>query len=496
MPLKPPLKHHYLNGQWQPGVGEEFTSLNPATGERLWSACIATKEEIQQAYESACRAQVGWSAHSVEERYRYLEAFTWQVQKKRDHLAYCIACENGKPLWEAYTEVDAVINKLSLTQKAHQQRQQKILAPATAAGQAYVRYKPQGVVAVLGAFNFPAHLSNGHIMPALLAGNTVLYKPSELTPWVAAEIMQCWHAAGLPQGVLQCLWGDHTSGQYLLNHPLNGVYFTGSYPTGKAIHAHFGGRPEVILALEMGGNNPLIVDNVHNLPAAVTLTVLSTVLSTGQRCTCARRVFIPKTRQGDDFINQLLYAYQHVRIGAHTHRPEPFMGPLIRASHAQKALQNQEKLLACGGKALLPMALLPEGNTFLSPGILDMTHAHGVPDEEYFAPFIQVIRYEDFNEALEGANQTQYGLTAGLISDDPVQYSLFYQRMRAGMLYWNAPLTGASGTLPFGGSGHSGNHRPSGFFAIDYCAYPVSGLEQAHLRLPATLPPGFTENTP
>ena len=454
-----------------------ITSINPATGEIIWETQAATQQSIHQAVLRAHDAFIPWSRRPLEERARYLQSFAAAVESQRDALAVMIARETGKPLWEALTEVSAVIGKIAISLQSYQERQATQIKQTTD-GQTALRFKPHGVVVVLGAFNFPAHLSNGHIVPALLAGNTVLYKPSELTPAVADLIMQCWQAAKLPSGVLQCVQGDAKVGQHLLSSDIQGVFFTGSYQVGKTIHAQFAGRPEVILALEMGGNNPLIIDEVDDIEEAIDITIRSAFITAGQRCTCARRIFIPDSEWGNDFLQQLINSTQALKVGAYTERPEPFMGPVIRYEHALKHLASQDKLIKLGGKSLLTMTLLHENTGLLSPGIIDVTDLHELPDEEIFAPFAQIIRYATFDEALERANQTHYGLAAGLISDNHAYYQRFYETIHAGLINWNKPTTGASSQLPFGGIGYSGNHRPSAYFAADYCAYPVACQEK------------------
>lgn len=384
----------------------------------------------------------------------------------------------------------AVIGKINLSIQAYQERtgaKQSVTAEANAC----LRFKPHGVVVVLGAFNFPAHLSNGHIVPALLAGNTLLYKPSEQTPAVAELIMQCWHDSGIPAGVINCIQGDAVSGKTLLSQDIQGVYFTGSYPTGLRIHQQFSDRPEVILALEMGGNNPLVIDAVSDLNAAVYQTLLSTLITSGQRCTCARRVIIPNTNQGDEFLTRFIKACQSVKTGPFDTQPEPFMGPVISHVQALKHLHAQKVLREAGGESLLTMNLLAEYTGLLSPGIMDMTRVKNPADEEIFAPFVQIHRYNTFDEAIELANRTRYGLAAGLLSDKEEHYQQFYQKVRAGLINWNRPTTGAASSLPFGGVGWSGNHRPSAYFAADYCSYPIASMEQPILSAPAQLVPGI-----
>ena len=483
-------KGQYIQGGWVKSNGGTLESINPADGTLLWQGYTATEQEIAAANRTAHQALSSWSLLRFEERAQFAKKFADQIEKNRAQLAQLISLETGKPLWESLTEVTAVVAKINLSIQAYQERTWTKETPSAEANNC-LRFKPQGVVVVLGAFNFPAHLSNGHIVPALLAGNTVLYKPSEQTPAVAELIMQCWHDSGIPSGVISCLQGDATCGTFLLSQDIQGVYFTGSYPTGLRIHQQFSSRPEVILALEMGGNNPLVIDEVSDLNAAVYQTILSTLITSGQRCTCARRVMIPNSHQGDEFLERFIKACALVKIGPYDNQPEPFMGPVISHAQALKHLDAQNKLIESGGESLLTMKLLTEYTGLLSPGIIDMTLVNNPPDEEIFAPFVQIYRYDDFDQALTLANQTRYGLSAGLLSDKEERYQQFYRTIRAGLINWNRPTTGAASSLPFGGVGLSGNHRPSAFFAADYCSYPVASMEQPLLTSPAQLLPGI-----
>lgn len=483
-------KGHYIHGNWVKGKGTTLESINPAYGTLLWTGSNATEAEVHEAHTAAQNALGAWSNTTFEQRAQLCKSFAQQVEKNQEALAILIAQEMGKPLWEAKTEISAVIGKINLSIQAYQERTGSKETPGVEANTC-LRFKPHGVVVVLGAFNFPAHLSNGHIVPALLAGNTVIYKPSEQTPAVAELIMTCWQNSGIPAGVINCLQGDVATGKHLLAQDIQGVYFTGSYPTGLRIHQQFSNRPEVILALEMGGNNPLVIDAVQDINAAVYNTVLSTMLTSGQRCTCARRVMVPNTAQGDEFITRFTKACATLKVGAYDQQPEPFMGPVVSHLQALKHLHAQKQLLALGGESLLPMTLLTEYTGLLSPGIVDMTRVANAPDEEIFAPFVQLYRYDHFDDAIALANATRYGLAAGLLSDSAANYQHFYQNVRAGLINWNRPTTGAASSLPFGGIGWSGNHRPSAYFAADYCSYPIASIEQSVLTTPATLLPGI-----
>lgn len=484
-------KGQYINGEWIKGRGTIFESKNPAYGNTIWQGSTATDDEIIMASQAARQALPPWSATSFDERAHITQQFAKLVEQKRNELALIISKETGKPLWESYTEVNSVVGKINISLQAYHERTWPKYTD-TPEARACLRFKPHGVVAVLGAFNFPAHLSNGHIIPALLAGNSILYKPSEQAPAVAEFIMECWHQSGIPAGVINCLQGGADVGKTLLSQPINGVYFTGSYHTGLKIHQFFSGKPQVILALEMGGNNPLIIDKIKDLDAAIYMTILSTLMTSGQRCTCARRVIIPNTSKGDEFIKRFLSCCQSLVIAPYDQHPESFMGPVISYDQALNTLDIQDKLTQLGGELLLKSTLIKENTGLISPGVIDMTSVKNAPDQEIFAPFIQIYRSDDFDHAIELANQTQYGLAAGLLSENPDHYQQFYHSIQAGLINWNRPTTGASSNLPFGGVGLSGNHRPSAYFASDYCSYPIASMEHHEIGLPSQILPGIS----
>jgi succinylglutamic semialdehyde dehydrogenase len=488
-----PTGKHYIDGHWIEGSGAAFSSINPCNNQTIWHGHHATQAEVAAAFEAARHKTHTWGSLSLDTRIDYLEKFAACVQTQSEQLTTLISLETGKPYWEAATETTAVIQKVKLSIQAYHER----TTPHTTAissdkSTQSLRYKPHGVVAVLGAFNFPAHLSNGHIVPALLAGNTVVYKPSEYTPYVAECVMQCWHDSGLPEGVLNLVQGHAETAHALIDTPIHAVCFTGSYQTGVQIHQQLNSRPDVLLALEMGGNNPLIIDDkINNIPAAVYNTLLSAYLTTGQRCTAARRLMIPNTATGEQFLEALFIATKKLVIAGPDHETTPFMGPLIHPNQALKQINAAKNLITLGATPLLEMDAIETNSAFLSPGILDMTAVHHPPDEEIFGPLIQLYTYQDFSEALQLANNTKYGLSAGLFSNNQAHYELFYQTIRAGLINWNRPTTGASSSLPFGGIGQSGNHRPSAYFASDYAAYPIASIEAKTLDLPDTLLPGI-----
>lgn len=486
----------YINGLWSAATGPLFESHNPATGDLLWKGRAAQQQEIDAAVAAAQRAFDPWRLLPLAERIKHLTTFGAWLSERKEFMATTISQESGKPLWDALNEVNSMIGKIDISIAAYNDRCAE-KENTTGSSTQHTRFHPHGVLAVFGPFNFPGHLPNGHIVPALLAGNTIVFKPSEKTPLTALEVVKGWHAAGLPKGVLNMIQGGRETGSLLAHHPdLNGILFTGSWNTGKALSEILAPTPGKILALEMGGNNPLVVWDTADLDAAAYITIQSAYLSAGQRCTCARRLIIADNAAGEAFLQKLVEWIPRITIGPYTDSPEPFMGPVISAEAAQQLLRAQQELIDAGAKVIIAMKQLPQHDTFVSPALIDVTGIKKRVDIELFGPFLQVIRVKDFASALQEANNTAYGLSAGIVSDDEEKYRSFLQNVNAGVINWNAPTTGTSSAAPFGGLGKSGNNRPSAYFAADYCCYPISSMEHPKASLPPRLTPGISDGAP
>nr|WP_300312890.1 succinylglutamate-semialdehyde dehydrogenase [Halomonas sp.] len=486
-----PTQKILIDGQWQDGQGDVFSKTDPVSGETLWQGAAASAEQVTSAVAAARQAFSTWARTSQEQRQALVERFREVLETHREDLAASIAHETGKPLWEARTEVGAMIGKVALSIRAREERtgeRERDLGDS----HAVLRHRPHGVMAVFGPYNFPGHLPNGHIIPALLAGNTVVFKPSEQTPLTADLTLQCWLEAGLPDGVINLVQGAAEVGQALSADPgIDGLLFTGSAKIGGLLHRQFAGQMGKVLALELGGNNPLVVKDVPNEDAAVLTILQSAFLSGGQRCTCARRLMVPEGAGGDRLVASLTRAIERLRVAEPFSENAPFYGGLVSVAAADGLLAAQDDLESRGGKVLARMTRLKDGTSLLSPGLVDVTGIE-VPDEEHFGPLLKVYRYKSWDEALELANDTRYGLSAGLIGGERADWDDFLLRIRAGIVNWNRQTTGASGDAPFGGVGDSGNHRPSAFYAADYCAYPVASVESEDLNLPDKLPPGVS----
>ncbi len=481
----------WIAGQWVAGQGETLSSISPYDDQVIWQGKSATTEQVEQAITAARQALISWKNRPFAEREQIVLAFAEQVKANSEKIAEVIANETGKPLWETRTEAAAMAGKIAISIRAYHQRtgyQEREVA----GNNIVLRHRPLGVMAVFGPYNFPAHLPNGHIVPALLAGNTVVFKPSEQTPWTGELAMQLWQAAGLPDGVINLLQGAKDTGIALAQAKgIDGLLFTGSANTGHVLHRQFAGQPDKMLALEMGGNNPMVIsEHYGDVDATVYTIIQSAFISAGQRCTCARRLYLPEGEKGDVLLDKLVKATEQLVIDQPFAEPAPFMGPQISRAAAEFILTAQANLQALGGQSLLTAKALQAA--FVTPGIIDVTAINALPDEEYFGPLLQVIRYQTLPQAVELANDTRFGLSAGLVSTDDQEWRYFVDHIRAGIVNRNRQLTGASGDAPFGGPGASGNLRPSAFYAADYCAYPMASMEGAATELPETLSPGIT----
>ena len=458
---------------------DELISYEPATGAELARLPVGDVDAEVAAARSGWSA---WAAQPLVFRIETMRRFANVVRQRIDAFADLIARETGKPLWEARSEVEAVIGKVDISVNAYSERTAQRRLDTQVGSRIALRHKPHGILAVLGPYNFPAHLPNGHIVPALIAGNAVVFKPSEKTPAVGAFLVDCYHAAGVPKDCARLVIGGPDSGKALAGHrDIDGLLFTGSARTGIALNRQFAERPEKILALEMGGNNPIVVWDAPDLHMAAVLIIQSAFTTAGQRCTAARRLIVQSSLY-DQLIDTLSTMISRLIVGAPHDDPAPFLGPVIDNASADQLTESFLTLLMRGGRPIRHLERPHADRPFLVPALIDVTGMDDRPDVELFGPILQVIRVDDFDAAIMEANNTRYGLSASLISQTPKLYDRFWANIRAGIVNWNKPTNGASSAAPFGGIGWSGNHRPSAYYAADYCAYPVVSSEAESAR--------------
>ncbi|MAN12047.1 MAG: succinylglutamate-semialdehyde dehydrogenase [Sphingobium sp.] len=451
-----------------------LTSHEPATGDLLWQG---EPGDVEIEVAAARAAWPKWAAQPIAYRIETLRRFVNVVRREEDALTDLIARETGKPLWDARAEVTALMGKVDISVAAYSERTGQRRLEANLGARQSVRHKPHGVMAVLGPYNFPAHLPGGHIIPALLAGNAVVFKPSEKTPAVGEMLVRLLHEAGIPADAVRLLLGGADAGKALTAHPdVGGILFTGSAQTGIAINRQFAAQPSKILALEMGGNNPIVVWDTPEIGTAAAIVIQSAFLSSGQRCTAASRLIV-RDAIADTLIAEVKKLADRLIVDHPHASPAPYMGPVIDNQTADGLTESFLWLMSNGGRPIKHMVRSRPGLPFLSPAIIDVTAMKERPDVELFGPLLQVIRVREFGEAIAEANNSRYGLAASLIGGTPEQYNQFWSNVRAGLIHWNRPTNGAASNAPFGGVGISGNHRPSAYYAADYCAYPVVSAE-------------------
>jgi len=458
------------------GAHGELRSVSPADpGDELGRFPIDQPADVDDAVARARAAFPGWRDAGLEARVAVIQRFRDLAAARAEPLARLVAREVGKAIWDARGEAKLVPAKVDVTLgEGLQDVTERAPGPGLRA-----TFHPRGVLAVLGPFNFPAHLPNGHIVPALATGNTVVFKPSELAPAVGAFMAELWQEAGLPSGVFEVVQGLGDTGSALATHPdVDGVLFTGSWPTGRAIQEATLDQPGKILALEMGGKNAVVVLEDADLPLAVSETAISIAATTGQRCSCASRLFVHESIV-DDFTERLAGVLSNVRIGMPLD-DDVFMGPLASSAGARKVEQYRAMAAEAGGERVL--AVDPgRPAPWIGPGLVrfaSIAQTHAYQRDEIFGPEAAIYPVRDIDEAIAAVNDSDYGLVASVMTRDRTRYDHSVGRIATGLLNWNRGTIGASGRLPFGGQRRSGNDRPAGISAAIYCTHPQAHVEQ------------------
>lgn len=483
-----------LGGRITALTGDALRSTNPSRpGETIWLG-TPRLEHVDHAVHEAKRVLKSWSATPREDRFAILRRFARIADSRKAELAALIRDETGKPQWDAEGEAGVIGAKVDITLDSTEhgalRRATDFAVRLTDTRTGACRFRPHGVMAVIGPFNFPAHLPNGHIVPALAMGNTVVFKPSDKTPATGQMLGEMLLEAEFPEGVINVVQGGADIASKLVSHDnIDGVLFTGSWQVGRRILEANLDRPHRIVALEMGGNNPAIVMPDCDLKQAVVECVRSAFVSTGQRCTCTRRIIVHKTI-ADRFIAAFCKAASSLivgdprGVGLDGSRQQVFMGPLISAQSRDAMGDFFQKIVRAGGRALVQPTMMddPSGGHYVTPGVVlvdrftlseDPERDPGC-DVEVFGPLVRILITGTTEDAIEQANTTRYGLAAAIFTRDEETVDQFLREAKAGCVNINTGTAGASSKLPFGGLGLSGNHRPAGAFSLDYCAYPVA----------------------
>ena len=456
--------------------GTTIQSRDPARDFAPVFRAIADVTAVDEAITAARKAQPAWQALGVDGRARHLAALKAAFDQHVDPMARIITREMGKPLRESLIEARSLGERISLTLDEGMKRVQT-QHPAGVPGEA--RYHAQGVLAVLGPYNFPAHLINAHVIPALATGNTVVVKPSEITPGSGELYATCMERAGLPPGVFNLVHGGGDVGRALATHPgVDGVLFTGSWRTGRAITEACLDQPHKILALEMGGKNVAVICDDADLHQALAAVLQGAFLTAGQRCTATSRLLVME-RVAERFLDALVAAARELRPGDPMDLLTAF-GPLATREALDRFVRLRAQAQACGCEALLAGAAIP-GGAYVTPSIhllrKGQLNAPGYLDEELFGPDLAVEIVGDLDEAIARTNALPFGLSNSIFTVDAHKFERFYDGTKSGCVNWNRSTNNASGKLPFGGVAKSGNQRPAGIEAVRYTTFPVAILK-------------------
>lgn len=477
-----------IGGSWRQANGPSIEVRDPSNPDRIVSLCqSATDADVHSVILAARSAFSVWSEASESSRFGLLREFAKIADARKSELATMIRLETGKPHWDALAEsaligakVAATLDEGPLSRIAGR----NIAISATREGRTL--FRPHGVMSVIGPFNFPAHLPNGHIVPALAMGNTVVFKPSDKTPASGAMIAEWMREAAAntnaPTGVINVVQGGASVAKALVTHELiDGVLFTGSWAVGRKIIEANLDRPGRMLALEMGGNNAAIVMDDADVSYAAHECARSAFLSSGQRCTCTRRVIVHRT-VANQFIEEFVRITGKIVVGDPA--TDVFMGPLISESARNDVLNAQREFIQAGAEVIAPCRAIEMSGWYITPGVLkverfDVKDQGAGADIEVFGPLVRITIVDSFDQAIEQTNATRYGLAAAIFTSRDADIERFTRRAAAGCINVNCGTAGASSKLPFGGIGLSGNHRPAGAFSLDYCAYPVAAMVES-----------------
>ena len=474
---------NYVDGQFliPSRTDETWTVVSPGDLSDTIGELSASYSDVDKAVDAAKNSFKSWSALSIEERKSYLIKLKEVYQKHKEEIATCISRETGKAYWETLGEAGALAGKIDITINASLSLiEEQAITDALPGVTGRIKYRPRGVLAVLGPFNFPGHLPNGHLVPALLTGNTVVFKPSEMTPFTGQLLARCIHEAGFPKGVFNLVQGGGEVGRRLVKHDyVNGILFTGSYETGLRIKQEIVTHYWKMSALEMGGKNTSIVWDDIDMDRAVYENLFGAFASAGQRCSCTSRIIVHKDRY-HEFVDRYHKSAKAIKIGHW--KKDVFMGPLINDRSVEKFLRFQEIAKREGAENIMrgkALELDTKGH-YVTPSI-NLVNEHRSDSvyekEEIFGPNVAIYKSDDLDEAISLANDTSYGLSAAVFSKTRSVYEKVAADLEVGLLNWNRATCGASSKLPFGGFKKSGNGHPSAHFAVYYCTEPVAYLE-------------------
>jgi aldehyde dehydrogenase (NAD+) len=456
-----------IAGHWQPVNGSRFESYNPArTSEVLGVFPASRAEETRQAVAAARAAYPAWRRTSRLRRADLFDNLAQIVKRETDNLAQLMARECGKVLTECRAEVVEGLHMIQYVFGTGRLPIGDVLASEIPEKDAFMRRKPWGVVAVITPWNFPFAVPLWMLGPSLLEGNTVVFKPSEDTPAIGQRLVELFEEAGFPSGVVNLIHGAAETGEALVRNPdVNVVLFTGSYEVGHRIQELSVEHYDRIVACEMGSKSAVIVCADARLDLAVNCALISGFKTSGQRCVSAGRILVAESIF-DAFATKLVAAARRLRIGNPLDSSN-FTGPVIHRGAVEKIERYNQLARQEGARVLLDGGPLTTGDyaggCFLSPFIYRMEHRPGVRvlREEVFGPHLALVPFRTNEEAVQIYNDTPYGLSMAVVTEDYRAMRLFREECEYGMGYVNLPCIGAEVHLPFGGVKKSGNGHPS-----------------------------------
>lgn len=465
---------NFIAGQWRESSGRRIPDLNPAdTTELVAEAPASTAAEAASACEAAAQAFDAWRATPAPKRGQILYAVQRRLEERREELAAILTREEGKTLVESRGEIQRAINVVEFFAGEARRITGETIPSELPNNFCYTVKQPVGPVAVITPWNFPIAIPIWKIAPALVSGDTVVFKPASLTPMTASAIVEIFHEAGLPGGVLNLVHGGGREvGDTIVRHPaIQAVSFTGSNDVGIGIYAAAAARG-IKCQCEMGGKNPIVVLGDADLDLAVESAVQGAFGSTGQRCTATSRAVVVD-RIANDFVERLNARTAALVVGNGLDRATD-IGPSVDEKQMQTVLdyvdvgRREGARLVRGGQRLTDGGL--ERGYFVSPAIFDRVDVSmRIAQEEIFGPVLSVIRVTDDRAALSAANNVRFGLSASVYTSDVGAMFRFVDRLDAGIVHVNSPTVGGEAHIPFGGMKATGvGLREMGRVAIDF----------------------------
>ncbi|MGA7205796.1 MAG: aldehyde dehydrogenase family protein [Specibacter sp.] len=467
-PTTPAPLQHFIGGQWRPGTGAATTSFNPARpGEIVACGNQATTDDVDAAMAAAVAASPGWAHTPIQERGQVLLRAAAHIETNAQTWGLELAREEGKTLAEGVGEVNRAASILRYYSAEGDRLAGEIFSSPRRGERILVTRKPLGVVGVVTPFNFPIGIPAWKIAPALVYGNTVVWKPASTVPLLAVRLAEAFEAAGLPVGVLNLLIGPGALGNHLLEHPrLDGLTFTGSTGVGRALSAKAASLGVPIQA-EMGGKNASIVLADADLELAVDQVLLGAFRSSGQKCTATSRLILVDSI-AEIFLERLCARLDTWRIGDPTD-PSVTMGPVVSDGAAEdirtgvREAQAQGARLVYGGVDSPEHARqpLPAARSFLAPTVLEVPRTENALDnaawrQEFFGPVLSFVRATSTDDAFALANDSEFGLSCALFTQDITAALEGMEVLDVGILHVNSESAGADPHVPFGGAKKSG----------------------------------------